>query len=124
MQAKPEAKRLSPRQQQGRAGEQAALRFLQGHGLRFVQANFLCKGGEIDLIMRDGDTLVFVEVRERADLDHGGAAASIGPRKIRRIIHAAQTYLQATDQLPACRIDVVAIDGGELEWLQNAIECG
>lgn len=116
-------KRLSPKQQQGRAGEQAALRFLQGRGLTLVQANFACKGGEIDLIMRDGDTLVFVEVRERADADHGGAAASIGPHKIGRIIYAAQTYLQGIDELPACRIDVVAIEGGKLEWLQDAIEC-
>jgi putative endonuclease len=115
-------KRLSARQQQGRAGEQAAWAFLQRRGLVLVEANFACKGGEIDLIVRDGATLVFVEVRERADDGHGGAAASIGPRKIRRIIHAAETYLQRFDDLPACRIDVVAIDAGRIEWLQNAIE--
>ena len=115
-------KKLSPSQQQGRLGEQAALAYLKQRGLRLVEANFSCPGGEIDLILRDGATLVFVEVRERADTDHGGAAASIGPGKIRRIIHAAESYLQRFDELPACRIDVVAIDGGQIEWLQNAIE--
>lgn len=115
-------KRLSPRQQQGRSGEQAALAHLRRQGLQLVEANFSCPGGEIDLIMRDGATLVFVEVRERADVDHGGAAASIGPAKIRRIVHATEVYLQRFDDLPECRIDVVAIDAGQLEWLQNAIE--
>ena len=115
-------KRLSPKQQQGRAGEQAALAYLQRQGLKLVEANFSCGGGEIDLIMRDGDTLVFVEVRERADADHGGAAASIGPMKVRRIVHAAETYLQRFDDVPACRIDVIAIDAGHIDWLQNAID--
>ena len=115
-------KRLSPKQQQGRAGEQAALAYLRRQGLKLVEANFSCGGGEIDLIMRDGDTLVFVEVRERADADHGGAAASIGPMKVRRIVHAAETYLQRFDEVPACRIDVIAIDAGHLDWLQNAID--
>lgn len=115
-------KRLSPSQRQGRAGEQAALRYLRRQGLRLVEANFSCPGGEIDLVMHDGATLVFVEVRQRADHDHGGAAASIGPQKIRRLVHAAQVYLQRFDALPACRIDVVAIDGDQLDWLQDAIE--
>lgn len=115
-------KRLSPTQLQGRAGEQAALAYLRRHGLTLVEANFSCAGGEIDLIMREGATLVFVEVRERASASHGGAAASIGAHKTRRIIHAAQTFLERYDALPACRIDVVAIDGGQLEWLQDAIE--
>ena len=116
------AKRLSPKQQQGRAGEQAALVSLQRRGLTLVEANFSCGGGEIDLIMRDGATLVFVEVRERADADHGGAAASIGSMKVRRIVHAAETYLQRFDDVPACRIDVIAIDAGHIDWLQNAID--
>ena len=83
-------KRLSEKQKQGQAGEQAALAHLQRHGLALVEANFSCKGGEIDLVMRDGATLVFVEVRQRQDMTHGGAAASIGPAKIRRLVRAAQ----------------------------------
>jgi putative endonuclease len=114
--------RLSPKQEQGRKGEESALTYLQRHGLVLIEANFRCKLGEIDLVMREGQTLVFVEVRQRADRSRGGAAASITPAKIRRIVRAAQVYLQRFDRLPPCRIDVVAIDGGTLEWLQNAIE--
>jgi putative endonuclease len=114
--------RLSRKQEQGREWEEAALTYLQGHGLVLVEANFRCKLGEIDLILRDGATLVFVEVRQRAAGAQVGAAASIGPAKIRRILRAAQFYLQRFTRMPPCRIDVVAIDGRRLEWLKNAIE--
>jgi putative endonuclease len=115
-------KRLSPSQQQGREGEQAALRHLVKQGLVLVEANVAYPGGEIDLVMRDGATLVFVEVRARADASHGGAAASIGFHKQRRIVRAAQLYLQRFEEEPACRIDVIAIDGSALSWLRGAIE--
>jgi putative endonuclease len=114
--------RLSQKQDQGRRWEQAALAHLRRHGLALVEANFRCKGGEIDLVMRDGDSLVFVEVRQRASRDHGGAAASITPAKIRRLARAAQYYLLRFPALPPCRFDVIAIDGGHLDWLRNAIE--
>jgi putative endonuclease len=113
--------RLSGKQQQGRAGEQRALAHLQAHGLRLVEANFHCKCGEIDLILQDGDEIVFVEVRQRAGKACGTAAASITPAKIGRIIRAAQFWLMRCPQMPPCRIDVVAIDGGRLEWLKGAI---
>ena len=99
-----------------------ALAHLKRHGLVLVEANFQCKGGEIDLVMRDDDTLVFVEVRQRASRSHGGAAASIGPAKSRRIVRAAQTYLQRFARMPACRIDVVAFDGAAIDWLRDAIQ--
>jgi putative endonuclease len=114
--------RLSRKQEQGRAGEDLALAWLERRGLVLVEANFRCKLGEIDLILRDGVTLVFVEVRQRAAGAPVSAAASIGPAKIRRIIRAAQVYLQRFDRLPPCRIDVVAIDGDDIEWITNAIE--
>jgi putative endonuclease len=114
--------RLSEKQSQGRDWEQVALRHLKRQGLLFVEANFSCKGGEIDLIMRDGESLVFVEVRQRADRRHGGAAASITPAKIRRLVRAAQVYLLRFPRMPACRFDVVAIDGDQLEWLRNVIQ--
>lgn len=114
--------RLSRKQEQGREWEQAALAYLQRHGLVLIEANFRCKLGEIDLILRDGATLVFVEVRQRAAGAQVSAAASIGPAKIRRIVRAAQCYLQRLTRMPPCRIDVVAIDGSEIEWLRNAIE--
>jgi putative endonuclease len=115
-------RRLSEKQRQGLQWEQAALAHLRRHGLVLVEANFQCKGGEIDLIMRDGDTLVFVEVRQRASMTHGGAAASITTAKIRRLVRAAQSYLVRLPDTPPCRFDVVAIDAGQLEWLPNAIE--
>jgi putative endonuclease len=113
--------RLSRKQAQGRIWEQAARQHLEQHGLKLVEANFTCKGGEIDLIMRDGAALVFVEVRQRADRSHGGAAASITPAKQARMVCAAQVYLMRYRQLPPCRFDVVAIDGDKLAWLRNAI---
>ena len=109
------------RQVTGAAGEARALAYLQGHGLELVECNFRCKTGEIDLIMRDGPILVFVEVRVRADMRHGGAAASVTPAKQRRLIRAAQRYLQRFRMPPACRFDVIAIDAGVMDWLKNAI---
>ena len=114
--------RLSDKQRAGRQWEEAALAHLRRHGLVLVEANFLCKGGEIDLIMRDADTLVFVEVRQRVSMAHGGAAASITPAKIRRLVCAAQVYLLRFPVTPPCRFDVIAIDGEQIEWLQNVIE--
>ena len=113
--------RLSLRQAQGRDWERAALLHLTRQGLTAVEENFRCKGGEIDLVMRDGATLVFVEVRQRAETDHGGAAASITPAKIRRLVRAAQVYLLRFPVTPPCRFDVVAIDGSRIEWLQDVI---
>ena len=106
----------------GQAGEDAALTHLTEHGLRLVQCNFRCKVGEIDLVMQDGATLVFVEVRKRADARHGGAAASVTYAKQRRLIRAAQFYLQRFKMPPPCRFDVIAIDGATLNWLKNAID--
>jgi putative endonuclease len=114
-------KKLSPKQAQGRDWEQVARQYLEQRGLKMVEANFTCKGGEIDLIMRDGDALVFVEVRQRADRHHGGAAASITPAKQKRLTCAAQVYLLRYRQLPPCRFDVIAIDGDQLDWLRNCI---
>jgi len=110
------------RQLSGQAGEDAALAYLQQQGLLLAERNFRCKGGEIDLIMQDGASLVFVEVRQRADTRHGGAAASVTPAKQARLLRAAQVFLQRYRALPACRFDVIAIDGGQLAWLKNAIE--
>jgi putative endonuclease len=109
----------------GAAFEARAREFLQRQRLRFVAHNVSCRGGEIDLVMRDRDgALVFVEVRARAQRRYGGAAASIGWHKRQRIVRAAQHYLTtrshgSRDQ-PACRFDVVAFDSGRLVWLRDA----
>lgn len=115
-------RRRTAQQVAGEAAEDHALRWLQARGLDLVERNFRCKAGEIDLILREGQTLVFVEVRQRADRRFGGAAASVTPAKQRRLLLAAQFYLQRLRTSPPCRFDVVAIDGGELSWLKNAIE--
>ncbi len=109
------------RQQAGDEGEQRALLYLQKAGLVLVERNFLCKGGEIDLVMQDRASLVFVEVRSRAASQFGGALASVTPAKQRRMVVAAQVFLQRYNRVPACRFDLVCIQGGELEWLQDVI---
>jgi len=110
------------RQVCGQAAEDDALLYLKQQGLVLRERNFRCKGGEIDLIMQEREVLVFVEVRKRANTRHGGAAASVTPRKQARLIVAAQTYLQRFGQPPACRFDVMAFDGHNLTWLKNAIQ--
>ena len=114
--------RVTEKQRLGRLGEDAALAHLLQHGLTLVQRNFRCKGGEIDLIMRDHASLVFVEVRQRASARFGGAAASVTPAKLRRLRLAAQLYLLRLRPVPACRFDLVAIDAGQLSWLRNVLQ--
>lgn len=114
--------RLSDKQRLGRLGEDAALAFLLQQGLTLVERNVSCKGGEIDLVMRSGQMLVFVEVRQRASAQFGGAAASITPAKQQRMLRAAQFYLLRLKKLPPCRIDVVAIDAGIVSWLPDALQ--
>jgi putative endonuclease len=111
----------------GDDAESRALAYLQRQGLVLVQRNYRVAGGpyargaEVDLILRERDgTLVFVEVRARADASHGGASASVGATKQRRIVRAAQHYLLRQATLPPCRFDVVAIEGGRLQWLKGA----
>jgi putative endonuclease len=112
----------------GDAAEDEALAYLQEHGLQLVQRNYRTPGrggGEIDLIMRSPDgTCVFVEVRSRARNDHGGAGASVGYTKQRRIIFAARHYLLGLRVTPPCRFDVVLLDAGLVEWLQAAFDAG
>jgi putative endonuclease len=113
----------------GDAAEAQALAWLTARGLRLVQRNYRVargphtRGGEIDLVMREpGGTLVFVEVRARTSRAQGGAAASVTASKQRSLILAAQHYLARLPAPPPCRFDVVAIDGGEVQWLQGAFD--
>ena len=113
----------------GDAGEARALAHLASQGLTLVQRNYRvaagprAKGGEVDLILRDRDgTLVFVEVRARASTTHGGAAASITSSKRRKLVYAARHFLKGFASPPACRFDVVAIDGDRLQWLRGAFD--
>ncbi|HNB46082.1 MAG TPA: YraN family protein [Burkholderiaceae bacterium] len=113
----------------GQAAEDRALAHLRRQGLQLLARNYRvaagpsARAGEVDLILRERDgTLVFVEVRTRAGANHGGAAASVGAAKQRRIVLAAQHYLLRWASPPPCRFDVVAIDGGRVEWLRGAFD--
>jgi putative endonuclease len=107
----------------GQSAEARAEAFLQTQGLKQVTRNWRCRFGEIDLVMQDGSTLVFVEVRLRSRSDFGGAAASITPAKQRKLLAAARQYLSALKTLPPCRFDVIALAGdGEPEWIKNAFD--
>ena len=113
----------------GDDAERIAERFLVRHGLTLVARNYRCRHGEIDLIMRDGESLVFVEVRLRKPLrgkaDFGGALASITASKQAKIIATAQHYLAGMKHLPPCRFDVVLLNGlnvQDVEWLKSAFE--
>ena len=109
-------------QSKGAAGEQLAADFLQGRGLRLIERNFRVRGGEIDLVCRDGRTTVFVEVRVRSRADFGGAAASITASKQARLILAARHWLLRHGETP-CRFDCVLLDGLDpknIEWLRDA----
>ena len=115
----------------GDAGELRAEAYLVARGMTVLERNFrvargpASRGGEVDLICRDrGGTLVFVEVRARHDARFGGAAASIGRSKQQRLVFAAQHYLRRFAQPPACRFDVLSIEGERIEWLRAAFDAG
>lgn len=115
----------------GDAAEMRALAWLQAQGLRLEERNYRvargphARGGEIDLVMRERDgTLIFVEVRARGGASHGGAAASVGSDKQRKLVYAAQHYLLRFTVPPPCRFDVVALDGDEITWLRAAFDAG
>ena len=112
--------------QAGDEAEALALAHLRAAGLRLVERNYRTPGrggGEVDLILRAPDgTLVFVEVRRRASDRFGGAAASVGATKRRRIVYAARHYLLRLREPPPCRFDVVAIQGESIEWFPAAFD--
>ena len=112
----------------GERFEQAAAVMLEAAGLRVIERNYRCKMGELDLICRDHEQIVIVEVRARRQTRYGGAAASIDRHKQRRIIRATQHLLQRRNWsgTQSCRFDVVAIDGAgrdgreKMQWIKNA----
>ena len=112
----------------GREAERLAECFLVQRGLALIDRNYRCRRGEIDLVMRDAGTLIFVEVRRRTHGAFGGAAESVDVRKRTRLVAAAEHYLMANrigDDRP-CRFDVVAIDGplrrARIEWIRDAFD--
>ncbi len=120
---------LFNRRAQGQLYEAAAEKYLQGCGLVIIERNFQVRGGELDLIMRDGDTTVFVEVRYRQSQQYGHAAETVTPTKMNKLVKAANLWLMkqglsvhSTD----FRFDLVAIhqQGKQIEWIKNVINQG
>ena len=115
----------APHLRRGRVAEDLAAAHLTGQGLHILDRNYRVAGGEIDLVARHGVELVFVEVRSRRSAAFGSAAESVTPAKRRRLLLAAQHYLQSLGQRapPPCRFDIVSITGPldvqHLEWLRN-----
>jgi putative endonuclease len=112
------------REPSGARAERLAAAFLTARGLTIVARNVRSRFGEIDLVARDGDTLVFVEVRMRRSAAFGGAAESITAAKRTRLVAAAESYLATLDHAPPCRIDAVLLDGLEgarIEWLKDVV---
>jgi putative endonuclease len=99
-----------------------AAAFLRRRGYRIVERNFRCRAGEIDLIARDGDTLVFVEVRARASARFGAAIENVTVAKQRQVARVARWYLAQCREVapPPCRFDVVGITGDEVEHIRDA----
>lgn len=115
---------------QGRLAEDAARRFLEQRGLRLLARNYHCRRGEIDLIMKDSDCIVFVEVRYRSSARFGSAAESVDRRKQACLVAAARHYLhrhQRTADAP-CRFDVISITRAPcavnmpLDWIKDAFQ--
>lgn len=113
----------TPKQRAGDAAESAALAHLQANGCRLIARNARYPEGELDLIVRERETLVFVEVRMRRSAAFGGAAASVDAFKQRRLARAAQHWLlqHYGERWPACRFDVVCVQAdGTMQWIRDA----
>lgn len=113
----------TPKQRAGAAAEEAAARHLAAHGLALLARNARYPEGELDLIMREREALVFVEVRLRSSRSFGGAAASVDRFKQKRLLRAAQHWLlqHIGERWPPCRFDVVCVDAdGTIEWIRDA----
>jgi len=113
----------APHLRKGEAAESLACRWLESRGLKLRQRNYRCKSGEIDLIMEDGQTLVFVEVRYRSHPGYGSAAESVTATKQQKLLRAAAHYLQQSPDTPPCRFDIIGIDPEHnIQWIRNALQ--
>lgn len=112
--------------ERGLAAEEATAEFLSRQGLELLARNYRCRLGEVDIVAREGGTLVFVEVRSRRSGAWGGAAGSVDARKQSRLAAAARHYLARLAAEPPCRFDVVTWEGSPCEphWIRGAFEQG
>ena len=104
----------------GRAGEERAAGFLESSGYRIVRRNLRLPGGEIDLVCRDGETIVFVEVKARTTARYGSALSAVDARKRATLRRLAADYVQIVAPNARVRFDVVAVDGARMTLHRNA----
>ncbi|GBU08882.1 hypothetical protein AwWohl_00200 [Gammaproteobacteria bacterium] len=116
---------MTKQQERGKFGEDYALNYLKAQGLILLERNYLCRMGEIDLIMTETEFLVFIEVRLRDQTTFAHALESITYTKQRKILRTAEFYMQQKNYKGACRIDAIGIDISDgqfkLDWVKNAI---
>ncbi|NLY65799.1 MAG: YraN family protein [Alcaligenaceae bacterium] len=118
--------KLSPKQKKGLQAEELAIEYLLLQGLQFISRNLSCRFGEIDCIMADKSTLVFIEIKSRKNKQFGGAAGSISAAKQRRLRASAAFFLPLlsrqyfSGKTPLCRFDAVCITNGQIEWIRHA----
>lgn len=115
----------APHLRAGAWAEEQALRHLEHHGLRLLTRNFRCRLGEIDLIMKESDVLVFVEVRYRRDPRFGTGFESVTGAKQRKLLSAARLYLARYPEPDApCRFDVISVTRRNYQpdilWMKDA----
>ena len=111
--------------EQGQAAEEQALAYLNKQGLRLLARNYRCRSGEIDLVMQQADTLVFVEVRYRQSSRFGSAAETVTRSKQQKLLNTASRFLQERALDAPCRFDVVGISGRQspqIEWIKDAFQ--
>lgn len=117
---------MKSKTQQGSMAETLACRYLEAQGLNLIKQNYRCRLGEVDLIMQDGQHLVFVEVRSRSDHRFGTPAETVSKIKQRRLIRTASYYLQRHSIHMPCRFDIIAITLKDqryiVEWIKNAFQ--
>jgi putative endonuclease len=120
------SKTMASTSMQGRAGEDLACQYLKEQGLILIERNYRCRCGELDLIMRDGAQLVFVEVRYRRNHRYGTPAETVTRLKQVRLLRAAARYLQSRHSNAPCRFDVIAITERQgkstLQWIRDAFQ--
>lgn len=105
----------------GAFGESKAVFYLESHGIEIIQRNYFAKVGEIDIIAKEGDTLLFIEVKYRKSITFGTALESVTKTKMKRIYLAGMTYLE-NHRYENYRFDLIAIDSEKIEWVKNMFE--
>jgi len=108
----------------GDSAEEKARNYLIKQGIQILDTNYRCKLGEIDIIAKQDNTLLFVEVKFRKNSKFGSPSEMVTPQKQKRIVKSTQHYLQAHSNLAnkACRFDVISIQQNDIEWIKNAFD--